>query len=121
VAGEAAPGESVGPGGGGATFAAVARLDGLSPDQARAIRIGMSANVEIALYQTSSAIVVPPQAVLGAGVSALVMLRDPRTGKERPQPVRIGATAPDGVEILAGLKAGDTVVWRPTPGAGPAI
>jgi multidrug efflux pump subunit AcrA (membrane-fusion protein) len=120
VAGEATAGEAGGPGG-GATFAAVARLDGLSAEQVRAIRIGMSANVEITLYQAPSAIVVPPQAVMGAGVSAMVMLRDPHTGQERPQAVRIGATAPDGVEILSGLKTGDMIVWRPTPGMGPVI
>jgi hypothetical protein len=88
----------------------------MTPDQARHIRIGMSANVVITTYQTTSSIVVPPQAVQGEGAAATVSLRDPRTGRALARSVTIGAVTPDGVEIRAGLRPGEQVIWRePAP------
>jgi hypothetical protein len=108
VAGEAIPAEG---GQGGSTFAATAQLDPLSPAQVQNIRIGMTANVTIATYQTPAAIVVPPQAIQGADPAATVMVRDPKTRQKHLVPVVIGAIAPDGAEIRSGLKAGDEVIW----------
>ncbi|HEY2177092.1 MAG TPA: HlyD family efflux transporter periplasmic adaptor subunit [Caulobacteraceae bacterium] len=113
VAGEASP--SSGTGGPLATFAALARLDPLSPDQARTVRIGMTANVTVATYSAASALVVPPAAVHGAAPEATVTVSD--HGLRREARVRLGHVSPDGVEILSGLKAGDTVVWTAPPPA----
>lgn len=110
LAGEATPPS---PGNPGSTVAATARLEGLSPDQAAAVRIGMTANVVIDLYSNPSALVAPPAAIQGAAPSASVTVRDSRTGKTRRAAVRLGQVAPDGVEILSGLKPGDVVVWTP--------
>lgn len=108
VAGEASQAEG---GAGGPSFAATIGLDGLSSDQARAVRIGMSANATITIYETASAIVIPPQAVIGEGGAATVNVRDPRTGHSRSTPIVVGMVSPNGVEVRSGLGPGDLVTW----------
>jgi HlyD family secretion protein len=117
VGGEALPGAATS--GPMAAFAATARLDEISPAQAVAVRIGMTANVIIDVYRTGSALVVPPAAVQGTAPAASIMVRDARTGRVRPVTVRLGQVAPDGVEVMSGLKAGDLVVWSPPPATDP--
>ena len=116
VAGEALPPSAGSP---ISTVAAIARLEGLTPDQATQVRIGMTANVVIEIYNNPSAVVAPPAAIQGAAPSATVLVRDPRGGEPRSVAVRLGRVAPDGVEVLSGLKPGDAVVWTP-PSAPPA-
>jgi len=96
-----------------ASFAAVARLDPIPSELAAAIRIGMSGTVAIETYAAKTAIVVPPAAVNGAAPSATVAVEG-KGGREQ-RAVVVGHTAPDGVEILSGLKAGDRIVWTETP------
>jgi multidrug efflux pump subunit AcrA (membrane-fusion protein) len=117
VAGQAAAPATVG--GPLASFPAVARLDALTSEQAKAIRIGMTANVTVDLYRNPAALVAPPAAIQGAAPSAWVKVRDPRGGPPRTVPVQLGRIAPDGVEIVSGVKAGDVLVWS-TPVAGAA-
>ncbi len=93
------------------SFAAGARLDDLTTAQAAVVRIGMTANVAIDLYRNAAAVVAPPAAIQGEAPDTFVMVKDRRTGRPRRVAVRIGQVAPDGVEILSGLKAGDVVVW----------
>ncbi|MEO8926856.1 MAG: HlyD family efflux transporter periplasmic adaptor subunit [Caulobacteraceae bacterium] len=113
VAREATPS----PAGAGAavSFAAGARLNDLTGAQAVVIRIGMTANVTVDLYRNPAALVVPPAAVQGEAPDTWLTVK--RGGGTRRAPVRIGQVAPDGVEILSGLKAGDTVVWSISPTA----
>lgn len=96
-----------------ASFAASARLAPLAPAQAAVLRIGMTANVVITVHSSPAALVVPPAAVQGAAPAAAVQVRDARSGQVRTVAVRIGQVAPDGVEVTAGLKPGDIVVWTP--------
>jgi HlyD family secretion protein len=96
------------------SFAATAKLDPLTPAQAAAVRIGMTANVAIEVYRAPAALAVPPAAVQGAAPAATVTVKDPATGHARLVAVRLGQVAPDGVEVLSGLKPGDVVVWTPT-------
>jgi multidrug efflux pump subunit AcrA (membrane-fusion protein) len=118
VAGEASPGTATS--GPLASFAATARLDPLTPAQARAVRIGMTANVVVAVYSSASALVVPPAAIQGTAPAAFVTVRGAGGAEARKVPVRIGHVAPDGVEVLSGLKTGDTVVWKEVPDQAPA-
>ncbi len=113
VAGQAAA--PVSAGGPLASFPAVARLDALTPEQAKAIRIGMTANVTVDLYRNPAALVAPSAAIQGAAPAAWVKVKDPKGGPPRTVPVKLGRIAPDGVEVVSGLKAGDVVVWS-TPG-----
>lgn len=110
VAGEA----DAGGGAGKATFTARVRLDPLSEAAARDVRIGMTANIAVVAYENPSAIVVPPQAILGAAPNTHVMVRSGR-GEPQRRPVVIGRVGPMGVEVLSGLKAGETVVWDAGP------
>lgn len=96
----------------GSLFAATVQLDALGPEQARVVRIGMSANATITLYQASSAITVPLAALQGAPPAATIMFQDARSRQTEARKVVIGAVAPDAVEILSGLNEGDIVVWR---------
>lgn len=113
IAGEASA--SVTPGA-KASFAAIARLDPITPEQTQQVRIGMSANIAVTTYNNPSALVVPPQAVRGAAPTASVLVRDKAGGSPRSVTVQVGQVGPDGVEILSGLKPGETIVWTmPTP------
>lgn len=94
-----------------AVFTAVVRLDPLTAEAAKRVRIGMTANLSVISYETASAIVVPPEAVQGVGSGAVVTVRDGPGGKPRQVAVSVGRVGPTGVEILSGLRAGDTVVW----------
>lgn len=101
------------------TFVAIARLDPPPADQAASVRIGMTGTVTITTFSKPSAIVVPPAALIGAAPAAQVMVK--RGGTTQAVAVTIGHVAPDGVEILSGLKVGDTIVWSsaPPPAAAP--
>ena len=94
-----------------ATFAVRARLDPLAPQAATAVRIGMSANIELTLYDNPAAIVLPPEAVGGSPAAAFVLVRDAQSNRPRRVPVQIGYVSPHAVEIRAGLEPSDTVIW----------
>jgi multidrug resistance efflux pump len=96
----------------GPMFIATARLDATGPDGTAGIRIGMSAAVTVNLYQSRAALVVPIQALGGTPSDPTVEIRDPRNAKVQRVRVVVGKVAPDGVEILSGLRAGDIVVWN---------
>jgi HlyD family secretion protein len=101
-----------------ASFPAMARLDALTPEQAQAIRIGMTANVTVEVYRNLAALVAPAAAIQGAEPAAWVKVQNPRGGPPRTVPVKLGRIAPDGVEIVSGVKAGDVLVWSaPTAAA----
>jgi multidrug efflux pump subunit AcrA (membrane-fusion protein) len=108
IAGEATPASG---GEGGVTFAGSARLDPLTPAQAAIIRIGMSASVTIDIYRNPAALVAPPAAIQGEAPDTYVMVKHGGGRPPRRVAVRIGHVAPDGVEILSGLKPGDVVIW----------
>jgi len=55
---------------------------------------------------------VPPQAVLGAGPDTHVMVRTSTSATPQRRAVVIGRVAPMGVEIVSGLKPGETVLWE---------
>jgi HlyD family secretion protein len=67
VAGEATPPSAGSP---ISTVAALARLEPLTPEQAAAVRIGMTAAVSIQIYANPSALVAPPAAIQGAATRA---------------------------------------------------
>lgn len=109
----AAPGPATGP----TRFVARARLDGLPGEQAGKVRIGMSAAVAVTTYQASAAIVLPPDAVQGSAPLARVRIRVGGRAEERQ--VRVGRVTAGGVEVLSGLRVGETVIWSdPAPAAG---
>ena len=96
--------------GGVPTFAITAAVDRLDAEQRKAVRLGMSADLEIVVYENDKALVVPLGAVDLSQGSPRVRVRDPATGNERIVQVATGITAIDAVEILSGLARGDRVV-----------
>ncbi len=113
VSGDASTGRSGG-GGDRASFTAIARLEPPDPEQQTLIRIGMSADITVTIYSNPDAVVVPPDAVRGRAPDALVRVAEP-DGTRADRRVAVGGVAPDGVEILSGLEAGDAVVWTVDP------
>lgn len=97
---------------GKAVFTARVRLDPLSGDAARNVRIGMTANIRLVTYENPAALVVPPQAVLGSAPQAAVMVRTRRGQPAQRRAITIGRVAPAGVEVLSGLEVGEIVVWE---------
>lgn len=92
------------------TFEVVVSLSPPSDEVRRRIRVGMSAALSIVTYQNPAALVVPAAAIRGAREASFVVLRESDTGRDRSVPVTPGRSTEDGVEVLAGLKSGDTVV-----------
>jgi multidrug resistance efflux pump len=111
LAGEARPSSDIDA---HSTFMARIVLDRLTNTDAQRVRIGMSANVSIILYQTSSAIILPADAILGSPSNAMVKVRS--ADGVRTLPIRVGHSSSDGIEVVSGLKPGDVVVWDRTPG-----
>ncbi|ESQ92549.1 efflux RND transporter periplasmic adaptor subunit [Asticcacaulis benevestitus] len=108
ISGEGTPAQM---GGGVATFAVRVQLDTASKAQTQTARIGMTANAAIVIYETRAAIVLPPQALQNG---SNVLVKDLRTHKVSTQQVTTGEVSPEGVEILGGLKSGDTVLYSQT-------
>ena len=92
------------------TFEIAAVADTLTPEQRVAVRLGMSANMEIVVHEDDHALVVPIRAVDLSTGRPRVRVRDEATGGERVVEVTTGITTVDSVEIRNGLARGDTVV-----------
>lgn len=108
------------PGGGKATFQARVRLAPLAEPVAGRIRIGMTANVAVMAYENPRALTVPPQAVQGAAAQAFVMVQGKVGRPAERRPIAVGRVGPTAVEVLSGLKPGETVTWSaPAPPAPP--
>jgi RND family efflux transporter MFP subunit len=70
---------------------------------------GMYADVTLNIERSGDALVVPVQAVDRSGSQSFVMLVD-RLNRVEKRPVRIGASTANRVEILSGVKQGDSVI-----------
>ncbi len=97
-------------GGGLPTFPVSVSVKSISPEAQNLVHVGMSAKVEI-LVAAPKAITVPINAVKIKNNMPYVLVIDPKTGKEKQQPVKTGAATVDGVNIIEGLKPGDKIVY----------
>jgi len=105
IAGQAEPGAGTDD----AAFSGTVRLDPLPEAVAPQVRIGMTADIDVIVYASENALVVPAAAVGGVPGQAWVRVRE--GGDVRQVPVVIAIAAPDGVVIASGLAPGDTIVW----------
>ncbi len=103
-------------GGSGATggqgpvnFEVLVTLPSIDPECQHKIRVGMSANLEIIIYENPRAILVPIDAVADRGDKRMVEVLDPATGAFREVEVKTGITTLTSVEITSGLNEGDRV------------
>lgn len=72
------------------------------------LRVGMSADVDFIVAVQENALFVPPNAVLGRGAERSVFLV--RDGVAHKQPVEVGISTWEAVEIRGGVSEGDAVV-----------
>lgn len=95
-------------GGGMPSFELAVSINKLSPEQRKHIRVGMSANLEVIIYEKPAALMVPVSAVQVEGEKRFV---NRMKGKkvERTE-IKTGYTTLDSVEVLDGLKGGDKIV-----------
>ena len=77
-------------------------------DIAKTVRIGMTTELQVVVYENPKAILVPISAVDAAAKTVRVI--DPKTGKPNPVQVVTGITTLQDVEILKGLSVGDKIV-----------
>lgn len=75
---------------------------------ASSVRIGMTAELQVVVYENPKAILVPINAVDADAKTVQVI--DPATGKPKTVQVTTGITTMQDVEILKGLAVGDTIV-----------
>ena len=92
------------------SFEVTAVVEALSDEQRRLLRLGMSATVEVTVYEKSDALLVPLDAVTLRDGQARLRVRDLDTGAVREVPVATGVTTVDSVEIVDGIGPGDEVV-----------
>lgn len=96
-------------GGGMPSFEITVAIDELTPEQRKHVRVGMSANLEVIIYEKPEALMVPVSAVQSEGDKRFVNKRK-GTGVEKTE-IKTGYTTLDSVEVLEGLKAGDEIVF----------
>ena len=91
-------------------FEVAAVVEDLTEEQRRLLRLGMSARIEVVVYEKADALLVPIEAVdTGTGRPRL-LVRDRATGAVRPVEVVAGMTTLDSVEIVEGISAGDEIL-----------
>lgn len=103
--------EAEGFGGGVPTFEIDVQVERLDEVQRARIRVGMSADLEVLVYDNPEAILVPIGAVGGGPGGRFVSILDEGAAGPRRQAVETGLTTAFGeVEILSGLTPGERVV-----------
>lgn len=102
--------EAAGPGNSGRPPSFDIRASFVVEDKAlrQAIRIGMSARMTIETYSNEAALIVPPSLIIRSEAGPQVKLQ--QHGQSVLQPVLLGTTFPEGVEIVSGLSAGDILI-----------
>ena len=96
--------------GASAQFPVRARIGVRTPDERRALRLGMSVDLHILVRDDPAVLTVPLAAVERTGDGFVVRVLEPATGEARAVPVEVGTTTPGAVEIVAGLEEGDQVL-----------
>lgn len=86
-------------------------IEAVGEDIGKAVRLGMTASLQIVTHDDPAALVVPVDAISLLPEGTVVTRRDPATGQTTPVPVTLGQRLPTGVQILSGLSAGDEVVY----------
>ena len=83
-------------------------LDTVAPDER--LRLGVTVHVAMDIYRNDEAIVVPFEAI-GHGSGGAVAYGVTDDGELEQRPVQLGMSFVNGVEVLAGLQAGDVLAF----------
>lgn len=89
-------------------FEIAAVVESLTDEQRAAVRIGMSAVLEVVVRQDAQALLVPLEAVIL--IDGEPTVRVARDGDFRPVPVVVGEVTVDAAEILEGIAPGDRIL-----------
>lgn len=92
------------------TFEVAATVDGLDGKQREVVRLGMSADMKIVVYQSDNALLVPVEAVDLTQDRPRLRVWDDAAGAGRFVDVATGTTTTDAVEIRGGIAPGDRVI-----------
>jgi membrane fusion protein (multidrug efflux system) len=96
------------------TNAALARIR--ATNQGHALKVGMFAEAHVAVAEHTNAIVVPPAAIVRSSEGTVVYVLTGDTAQRTN--VQVGLEQPDAVEILSGVKEGQTVLVSSVYGLG---
>lgn len=91
-------------------FEVEAAVERLTEQQRGLLRLGMSARIEVVVYEKADALLVPIDAVDISGPQPRLLVRDRDSGQFRRVEVVAGITTLDSVEIVRGISAGDTIL-----------
>ena len=92
------------------SFEVAAAVERLTEGQRALLRLGMSARIEVVVYERADALLVPIEAVDISGPRPRLLVRDRDTGEIRRVEVVTGITTLDAVEIVEGIAAGDVIL-----------
>ena len=96
------------------SFEITVALEDLTDAQRERLRLGMSATLEVVIYDKPDALLVPIGAVQIRGDETWLRVRDKSTGEVRRVRVEAGLTTLDAVEIVRGVRIGEEVVLSGT-------
>ena len=94
------------------TFDVTVTISKVSAEQKQKVRLGMTAILEVKVYENPLALLVPLTAVRRSGSKSFVSIRDQVSGQVKAVEVETGMTTLNSVEIIKGLQAGDAVLAR---------
>ena len=91
-------------------FEVIAVVESLTEEQRQLLRLGMSAHLEVVVYDRMDALLVPIDAVEIRNGEPWLRIKDRDSGSIRSVSVATGVTTLDAVEIVGGIEAGSEVV-----------
>jgi len=91
-------------------FDVVVMIDKIPLEFEKSIDIGMSANIDVIIYEKTDALMVPVSSIKIKGHERWVIMLDKESNQFKKVKVETGITTTDSVEITGGLKAGDKIV-----------
>ena len=91
------------------SFELTINIEKLSLEEREKVRLGMSADMEISIFNKPEALLVPISAVKIEGKDRYVTVRDKGTKELKKVKVETGLTTLDSVEIIKGLQNGDEI------------
>ncbi|MCP4680901.1 MAG: HlyD family efflux transporter periplasmic adaptor subunit, partial [Desulfobacterales bacterium] len=97
----------------GPMFDVEVAIDHLALDQQKKIRLGMSTNLEIVVYENPDALMIPLAAVEVRGNKRWVKVMDDSGAGLKKIEITTGMTTLNAVEVLTGLSQGDQVFFMP--------
>ena len=93
-----------------ARFDVLVTIEEVPPAVREFLRIGMSAALEVIVYQRDAAIIVPPDMIRRSADGPRMRVRKGGQGDPQDVPVTLGVSLSQGIEVVAGLSSGDEVM-----------